>query len=132
MSISILIDKSQMKRKKKKKRYSLIDFCFLFERMRRKTTKLLATAGIFLHPKTLLKMLFERMKALFLEKNSSLNFIIFPKFKNFMLFFAKLSLRWKKDILKKHYHLIRIVQQICNLHRTWKNSSFFIIKTHLL
>ena len=88
------------------------------------------TAGYhwhFCHPPILLLIPFEKMKmfSLFTIHQSSLFFLLY----NFFNFFRTKNHNWGgRDISKKYYHLIRILQKICRLHRDWKNSKFYFKK----
>ena len=54
------------------------------------------------------------------------NFIKDAFEKNESVFFDKyFHSEVAKEISKKYYHLIRILEQICHLYRFWKTSSFF-------
>ena len=78
--------------------------------------------------------LLEKVERFFFEKNSIFSrfwFFLF-QIKVFLISAIKLSIRVEKDNSMKRYNLIRILQQICYLHRFWKNSSFISKNTPFL
>ena len=80
------------------------------------------TAGY--HHLNLVKMQFwnfERWKRFFFEKTLFLH----HTFKFFQVLPKKILYEGGKDIFKKYYHMIRILQQIYYLYRFWKTSRFF-------
>ena len=82
--------------------------------MSRNQTRHPANIGIFSAHLLVKDRFLEGWKRYFWKKYCSSNFLTFGNLWIFW-FFAKPQFKWKKDIFRKKYHLIRIQQQICHL-----------------